>query len=594
VQGGPPDRFGSKEIIKMRFFASMGTLAIASLSLGAHAGIIDINEVRADQPGTDNDEFIELKGPPGQSMVGFTLLCLGDGTTTTKSGVVEWKYTFQPGDVIGPNGFLVLKGPGMTTPTDPQSAVITWPVGVDPAFPDNGLENTDTLTLLLVQGYSGTDTFQWRAPFVGGGSAGQDLDTNDNGELDVTPWSAVIDSVAIRQTTGTQPVGTNEWWYFPTSAGPYVSRYQEPQLTGGEVLAYWNQNSNGLTPPLTGFGFEVGDFPQRADGGTQGGSTGTAQLTVGGGALSATNAGTNVYTWLQSFGGSALGAIAPDVSGGSIAVQGGTVVQDTTANNGSYVQFSFSMAGKSGAALQFTTQRTSTGFNRNSISYSTDGTNFLPLVDAFDPPTAFAIRSFTAGAVLDNAQTAHFRLTLDGATGATGNIRLDNIKVTAGATVQNVTVETQAAPFYVAKTDAGAWLVGPAAPATGWDSPGRANNLPTYSCGGATSGDCSVQHDNPFCSDQCCCEQVCTADPFCCQVRWDSICATAAASCTGNCGGGCQTDLDADGATDGNDLGILLGAWGPGLSPADFNLDGAVDGNDLGIMLGAWGPCSGG
>ncbi|MFM9145945.1 MAG: hypothetical protein ACKORL_11495, partial [Phycisphaerales bacterium] len=31
------------------------------------------------------------------------------------------------------------------------------------------------------------------------------------------------------------------------------------------------------------------------------------------------------------------------------------------------------------------------------------------------------------------------------------------------------------------------------------------------------------------------------ADPFCCQVRWDAVCAAAAANCNGNCGGGCQT-----------------------------------------------------
>jgi hypothetical protein len=39
---------------------------------------------------------------------------------------------------------------------------------------------------------------------------------------------------------------------------------------------------------------------------------------------------------------------------------------------------------------------------------------------------------------------------------------------------------------------------------------------------------------------------------------------------------------------DGNDLGMLLAAWGL-RGPADLNGDGTVDGNDLGMMLGAWG-----
>ena len=49
-------------------------------------------------------------------------------------------------------------------------------------------------------------------------------------------------------------------------------------------------------------------------------------------------------------------------------------------------------------------------------------------------------------------------------------------------------------------------------------------------------------------------------------------------------------DLNGDGFVNGDDLGTLLGQWGPcsGCS-ADLNGDGAVDGDDLGMMLGAWG-----
>jgi hypothetical protein len=47
-------------------------------------------------------------------------------------------------------------------------------------------------------------------------------------------------------------------------------------------------------------------------------------------------------------------------------------------------------------------------------------------------------------------------------------------------------------------------------------------------------------------------------------------------------------DLDGDGATDGNDLGIMLGAWGSD-GAADLNGDGAVDADDLGALLGGWG-----
>jgi len=60
-------------------------------------------------------------------------------------------------------------------------------------------------------------------------------------------------------------------------------------------------------------------------------------------------------------------------------------------------------------------------------------------------------------------------------------------------------------------------------------------------------------------------------------------------------GSNCPADLNDDGAVNGEDLGILLAAWGAcpgtGTCPADLNDDGAVDGVDLGILLAAWGPC---
>jgi hypothetical protein len=53
----------------------------------------------------------------------------------------------------------------------------------------------------------------------------------------------------------------------------------------------------------------------------------------------------------------------------------------------------------------------------------------------------------------------------------------------------------------------------------------------------------------------------------------------------------CPADLNIDGAVDGADMGLLLGAWGPGNGIADINRDGVVDGADMGLLLGAWGIC---
>ncbi|MBL9149836.1 MAG: hypothetical protein JNM94_14185 [Phycisphaerae bacterium] len=55
--------------------------------------------------------------------------------------------------------------------------------------------------------------------------------------------------------------------------------------------------------------------------------------------------------------------------------------------------------------------------------------------------------------------------------------------------------------------------------------------------------------------------------------------------------GSCAPDLTNDGAVDGADLGVMLGAWNTADSAADLDDDGVVAGSDLGILLGAWGPC---
>jgi hypothetical protein len=48
-------------------------------------------------------------------------------------------------------------------------------------------------------------------------------------------------------------------------------------------------------------------------------------------------------------------------------------------------------------------------------------------------------------------------------------------------------------------------------------------------------------------------------------------------------------DVDGDAEVDGEDLGLLLSAWGPCAGcPADLNGDGVVDGADLGILLASW------
>jgi hypothetical protein len=57
-------------------------------------------------------------------------------------------------------------------------------------------------------------------------------------------------------------------------------------------------------------------------------------------------------------------------------------------------------------------------------------------------------------------------------------------------------------------------------------------------CGDPTAGDCCVANLTPSCNDEACCNSVCAADVFCCDVEWDQACADQAAFLCGACGAG--------------------------------------------------------
>ena len=54
-------------------------------------------------------------------------------------------------------------------------------------------------------------------------------------------------------------------------------------------------------------------------------------------------------------------------------------------------------------------------------------------------------------------------------------------------------------------------------------------------CGDSYSGSCFAPHPGPACSDEACCEAVCDVDPFCCLENWDGSCVAATAFFPAEC-----------------------------------------------------------
>ncbi|MDA1007739.1 MAG: hypothetical protein O2800_01860 [Planctomycetota bacterium] len=49
-----------------------------------------------------------------------------------------------------------------------------------------------------------------------------------------------------------------------------------------------------------------------------------------------------------------------------------------------------------------------------------------------------------------------------------------------------------------------------------------------YECGSQLAGSCCLSHSTPGCRDAFCCQFICTMDAYCCEVRWDVVCAMLA------------------------------------------------------------------
>ncbi|MCP3978410.1 MAG: hypothetical protein GY716_03625, partial [bacterium] len=126
--------------------------------------------------GADDDEYFEIKGPPGTSLDGVRYIVIGDDNAgATGSGYIEAMVNLN-GETIPADGHYLLVEDTFTL-----AALIQ----IDESLPAGGLrfEGDDNVTHLLVANYYGT--------------VGQDLDTNDNGMLNVQPWLDLIDGVGI-------------------------------------------------------------------------------------------------------------------------------------------------------------------------------------------------------------------------------------------------------------------------------------------------------------------------------------------------------------------------------------------------------------
>lgn len=153
--------------MKKAFFLAAG-FVLAGVASAQFQAVI--NEFVANHVGTDTNEYVEIFGTANTNMSSLTLLHIeGD---TTGAGVIDTVLGIGTTDA---GGF--------------------W---LSPYF-GNEFEN-GTISLLLVSNFTGVD--------------GQDLDTDNDGVFDVTPWSSVLDAIAVSDG------GATDFTYGGTTLNP--------------------------------------------------------------------------------------------------------------------------------------------------------------------------------------------------------------------------------------------------------------------------------------------------------------------------------------------------------------------------------------
>ena len=184
-------------------------LAVALCLLSAPASGQVINEYIVNHSGTDLYEFLEVSGAPSTDYSNLTILEI-DGDSPGASG--------NPGHIDS------------ATPVGTTDADGIWWTGyLGDQFPTN-----DSLTFLLVDGYNP------------GSCAGDDLDTNDDGTSDCTPWTGVLDGVG----TGWGDDAGDQWYEgatvllsgfdgvnFPTGGASRI-----PNGVDTDAIADWTRN----------------------------------------------------------------------------------------------------------------------------------------------------------------------------------------------------------------------------------------------------------------------------------------------------------------------------------------------------------------
>jgi len=460
---------------------------ILSLTMAASsAAQVLINEIRIEQPGPDIDEFVELRGTPGTNLAGYFHVVIGNDDfqlPPQQNGYVEEVIALS--GTIPASGVFVVAKPGFTLGTPDQVATFVFEAG-------------NNKTHLLVQNFTG--------------AVGDDLDTNDDGVLDSTPWSSISDSVALMQFPNPDGV-TGDFVYSATRVGP----------DAGTIPSHVWRCSDTLDWRIGFFVPGVTDTPGTANDACEGAKLPTLISEI---RIDETGTDNSEYFELSGTPGASLDDLTYIVLGDSSSGGGSGAIETIV-----------SLAGKqlNASGLFLVAESTFAIPGGPAPDFIPAGTNPLNFENG-DNVTHMLVRGFT-GTMNQDLDTLN-----NGVLDVTPWAEIVDWVSLILQPNPPTTTEWAYAPTTVGPDGTfvpghayrcqpnGDWQIGNfdwSGKGAVTDTPGQAN-LSCDLCGTIGTGNCFLPHDNGGCEDGDCCNLVCLSMPECCSTEWDALCVDEA------------------------------------------------------------------
>jgi hypothetical protein len=167
---------------------SVATISVIDNDQQVPSSPVIVNEVNTNPPGNDgSNEYIEIRGTPGQSLFGVKLLVIKGNPLSSPNGSGGIDNSFDlSGLNIGSSGYLVIKS-STGGPAIPSGTTVVTDAIFDNAASAVGGIRDDSVSFALVFNQN---------PIFGG----IDLDTTDLGTLSLPAGSTMLDAVGYLST----------------------------------------------------------------------------------------------------------------------------------------------------------------------------------------------------------------------------------------------------------------------------------------------------------------------------------------------------------------------------------------------------------